>query len=156
FDETIAKTFAKYNKSTPVCKKKVYIIVPSSCECHASLEEADPRIHLVETIPRKYVNLAGTIKRPYSFDMYKFEENGEIYFFVGQYAAPVTCLNDMWKLKIAGLNERDMVKQARKFCHEIQNILSQKLVEEISQKCEVVFYDDSKYSLSEEMKRRLH
>ncbi|XP_062571123.1 uncharacterized protein LOC134233144 [Saccostrea cucullata] len=153
--ETIEKTLTNRNKSTTLCKKKVYIIVPSSCECHKSLEEADRRIHLVETIHPVYVNLAGNIQRKYNFDMYKFEENGKEYFFVGQYAAPATCLNDMWKLKIAGLNERDMVIQAKKFCHEIQNILNQKLVEEFAHKCEVVFYDDSKYTLSEEMKRRI-
>ncbi|XP_061171897.1 uncharacterized protein LOC133181398 [Saccostrea echinata] len=154
--ETIEKTLAKFNKSPSLCKKKVYIIVPTSCECHASLEEADPRIELVETIHPVYVNLAGNIRRKYSFDMYTFKDNGKEYFFVGQYAAPATCLNDMWKLKIAGLNEVNMVIQAKKFCHEIQNILNQKLVEEFAHKCEVVFYDDFKFSLSEEMKKRMH
>jgi hypothetical protein len=63
------------------------------------------------------------------------------FFFVGQYAAPVACLDDMWNMKIAGLNQRDMVKQASKFCHEIGNILNQKLVEEFAHRCEVVSYD---------------
>ncbi|XP_048746643.2 stimulator of interferon genes protein-like isoform X2 [Ostrea edulis] len=152
--ESIENVLIKHNRDPSLCKKKVYIIVPDSCECHASLHDADPRITKLETIHPVYVSLAGT-KRPYHFDMYTFEENGKEYFFVGQYAAPVTCLNDMWNLKIAGLNQKDMVKQASKFCHEIGIILRQKLVEKFAHRCEVVSYDDSKHSLTGEMKRRI-
>lgn len=62
------------------------------------------------------------------------------YVFVGQYAAAITCLDDMWRVKIAGLSEANKIEQARLFCREIQNILNQKLIE-YAHFCEIVSYD---------------
>lgn len=62
------------------------------------------------------------------------------FVFVGQYAAAVTCLDDMWRVRIAGLSEADKIIQAKIFCEEIQTVLAQKLIG-YAHYCEIVFYD---------------
>jgi hypothetical protein len=74
---SIEKALKEHKKDPSLCKKKVFIIVPDSCQCHASLSDEDPRITRLETIHPVYVSLAGT-RRPYHFDMYTFNENGEV------------------------------------------------------------------------------
>lgn len=68
------------------------------------------------------------------------------YVFVGQFAATITCLDDMWRVRIAGLSEADKIKQTRIFCHGIQNVLDQKL-SGYAHYCEVVSYDGEFHSL---------
>lgn len=151
--DSIIRALEKHNKSSSIYKEKVYILVPFSCDCKDKLSDADDSISYLDTIHPIYVDLSGN-SRKYSFDMYTFFDKNEEYVFVGQYAAAITCLDDMWKVKIAGLSEANKIEQARLFCREIQNILNQKLIE-YAHFCEIVSYDDRKYSLSKEMKRRL-
>lgn len=151
--DSIIRALEKHNKSSSIYKEKVYILVPFSCDCKDKLSDADDSISYLDTIHPIYVDHSGN-SRKYSFDMYTFFDKNEEYVFVGQYAAAITCLDDMWKVKIAGLSEANKIEQARLFWREIQNILNQKLIE-YAHFCEIVFYDDRKYSLSKEMKKRL-
>lgn len=151
--DSIIRALEKHNKSSSIYKEKVYILVPFSCDCKDKLSDADDNISYLDTIHPIYVDHSGN-SRKYSFDMYRFFDKNEEYVFVGQYAAAITCLDDMWKVKIAGLSEANKIEQARLFSREIQNILNQKLIE-YAHFCEIVSYDDRKYSLSKEMKRRL-
>lgn len=151
--DSIIRALEKHNKSSSIYKEKVYILVPFSCDCKDKLSDADDNISYLDTIHPIYVDHSGN-SRKYSFDMYTFFDKNEEYVFVGQYAAATTCLDDMWRVKIAGLSEANKIEQARLFCREIQNILNQKLIE-YAHFCEIVFYDDRKYSLSKEMKRSL-
>lgn len=151
--DSIIRALEKHNKSSSIYKEKVYILVPFSCDCKAKLSDADKIISYLDTIHPVYVDHSGN-SRKYSFDMYKFVDKDEEFVFVGQYAAAVTCLDDMWRVRIAGLSEADKIIQAKIFCEEIQTVLAQKLIG-YAHYCEIVFYDDRKYSLSEEMKRRL-
>ncbi|XP_065925261.1 uncharacterized protein [Magallana gigas] len=152
-DDSIFRALKRHNKSSSIYKEKVYILVPFSCDCKVRLSDADNIISYLDTIRPVFVDHSGN-RREYSFDMYTFFDKDEEFVFVGQYAATVTCLYEMWRVKIAGLSEADKIKQAKIFCEEIQTILAQKLIE-YAHYCEIVFYDDRKYSLSEEMTRRL-
>lgn len=151
--DSISIALEKHNRSSSIHREKVYILVPFSCDCKEKLSEGNPSVSYLDTIHPIYVDHSGN-SRKYSFDMYTFSDKDEEYVFVGQYAAAITCLDDMWKVKIAGLSEADKICQARIFCHEIQNVLEQKLID-YAHYCEIVSYDDRKYSVSEEMKRRL-
>lgn len=150
-ERVIAETLQKHNKRPTSCRKKLYLIVPKSCECNQTLTDKEPRIKLLDTTPPAYVDKSG---RKYTFDMYQFENNGREYYFVGQYPA-VSCIHDMYKTKKAGINEETMVTQARKFCEEITYILNRKESANFTNLCEVVFYDDREMSLITEMTKRI-
>lgn len=151
-EHAIAETLQKHNKRPTSCRKKLYLIVPKSCECNQTLTVKEPRIQLLDTTPPAYVDKSG---RKYTFDMYQFENNGREHYFVGLYPAAVACIHDMYKTKRAGVNEDTMVSQARKFCEEIANVLNHKVSANFTNLCEVVFYDDREMSLITEMTKRI-
>lgn len=151
-EHAIAETLQKHNKRPTSCRKKLYLIVPKSCECNQTLTVKEPRIQLLATTPPAYVDKSG---RKYTFDMYQFKNNGREHYFVGLYPAAVACIHDMYKTKRAGVNEETMVSQARKFCEEITNILNHKVSANFTNLCEVVFYDDREMSLITEMTKRI-
>lgn len=151
-ERVVEETLQKHNKSPTSCRKKLYLIVPKSCECNQTLTDKEPRIRLLDTTPPAFVEKDG---RKYTFDMYQFENNGREYYFVGLYPAAVACIHDMYKTKRAGVNEETMVSQAQKFCEEIANVLNHKVSASFTNLCEVVFYDDWEMSLITEMTNRI-
>lgn len=74
-ERVIAETLQKHNKRPTSCRKKLYLIVPKSCECNQTLTVKEPRIQLLDTTPPAYVDKSG---RKYTFDMYQFENNGRV------------------------------------------------------------------------------
>ena len=65
-------------------------------------------------------------------------------YFVGQYAAPVTCLDEMRGWGIAGVNQDTMSKEARRF-YEIVRRIMQQAVPKKAESCEFVFFDGKKF-----------
>lgn len=61
-------------------------------------------------------------------------------YFVGQYAAPVTCLQEMKTWNIAGVNLETMASEANRF-YEIVSQLMRNAVPEKAQYCEFIYYD---------------
>nr|XP_022287701.1 uncharacterized protein LOC111100289 isoform X3 [Crassostrea virginica]XP_022287702.1 uncharacterized protein LOC111100289 isoform X3 [Crassostrea virginica] len=150
--KVITETLKTLNMTPQTCREKLYLIIPKSCDCSQSLVEKDERIKFVKTTPETHI---GNLNRVYTFDLYKFEFEGKEYHFAGQYPAPVACLRRMYDLKVAGINERKMSSQVEKFCEEITTVLEHKMSEHFTNFCEIVFYDDRKLSLSEELARRI-
>lgn len=74
-ERVIEETLQKHNKSPTSCRKKLYLIVPKSCECNQTLTDKEPRIRLLDTTPPAFVEKDG---RKYTFDMYQFENNGRV------------------------------------------------------------------------------
>lgn len=67
-------------------------------------------------------------------------------YFAGQYAAPVTCLEEMEKLKIGGVNEVAKASEAKRFYELVSSIL-QKIDKEKAECCEIIYFD-GKFNLS--------
>ena len=61
-------------------------------------------------------------------------------YFVGQYAAPVTCLDDMKVFKIAGMTALTMELEAHRFYEIVRNLMENVLPEK-SKYCEFVYFD---------------
>lgn len=74
-ERVIEETLEKHNKNPTSCRKKLYLIVPKSCECNQTLTDKEPRIQLLDTTPPAFVEKDG---RKYTFDMYQFENNGRV------------------------------------------------------------------------------
>lgn len=147
-ERVIEETLEKHKKNPTSCRKKLYLIVPKSCEYNQTLTDKESRIRLLDTTPPAFVEKDG---REYVFNMYQFENNGREYYFVGQYPAALACIHDMYKKKRAGVSEETMVSQAQKFCEEIANVLNHKVSASFTNLCEVVFYDDREMSLITKM-----
>ncbi|KAJ8310192.1 hypothetical protein KUTeg_012057 [Tegillarca granosa] len=152
FTEKIDHQFEEKGIREHKCPKKLYILVPNSCNCPPSLEKADNRISKFHTYDAKYRNQTGTINRKYNFDIYKIEDaNQKVYYFIGQYAAPVQCLSEMNESKIAGLRDEEMCNEAVRFCEITKQILESPAAGECANRCELIYYDDSSRLLADVM-----
>lgn len=61
-------------------------------------------------------------------------------YFVGQYAAPVTCLGEMKEWKIAGVNDDTIGLEAERF-YGIVSQLMKNAAPDQAQFCEFIYYD---------------
>lgn len=61
-------------------------------------------------------------------------------FFVGQYAAPIACLDEMRGWNIAGVTAESMATEAKKFYEIVKDLMKQAVPDKV-QFCEFVFYD---------------
>ena len=68
-------------------------------------------------------------------------------YFVGQYAAPVTCLNEMRGWNIAGVTADSMATETYRF-YQIVSQLMEQAVPEKAKYCEFVFFDGMLFCIS--------
>ncbi|KAL5012901.1 hypothetical protein ScPMuIL_011452 [Solemya velum] len=121
---------------------KLHILVPRSCYCYPSLNDADSRITIAGTPEPISASRAGTIKRLYKNTIYKIEGKTEedTYYFVAEYATPVLSLYEMAESDEAGLSADEKLNQMKQFYTTLSHILS--VNPEFVQTCVLVPYDD--------------
>ncbi|CAG2223249.1 unnamed protein product [Mytilus edulis] len=83
-------------------------------------------------------------------------DNGRIeLYFVGQYAAPVTCLGEMKEWKIAGVNDDTIGLEAERF-YGIVSQLMKNAAPDQAQFCEFIYFDDTTHSLADIMEQEIN
>ncbi|CAC5401081.1 unnamed protein product [Mytilus coruscus] len=87
----------------------------------------------------------------------EFNEEMEFHelYFVGQYAAPVTCLEEMKDWNIAGVNDETMASEAERF-YEIVSQLMKNAAPDKAQYCEFIYFDDITHSLADIMEQKIN
>lgn len=75
--DSITRALEKHNKRSSIYKKKVYILVPFSCDCKAKVSDADSSILYLDFIHPIYVNHSGN-SRKYSIDMYTILDEDKV------------------------------------------------------------------------------
>lgn len=122
---------------------KLYILVPSSCYCYPSLENADNRMSVCKPGPETInASRSGNISRTYSNTVYRFqlENDKTTYFCCAEYATPVLSLYEMSQHEEAGLSVEDRHVQRRQFCATLNAILDRNPTFRAS--CKVIIFDD--------------
>ncbi|XP_076098679.1 uncharacterized protein LOC143068471 [Mytilus galloprovincialis] len=154
----ISAALSKENVSHFRCHEKLFIIIPKSCHADQTLKDKKDYQGRIQDFARtNSVNQSETGTRGFQCNIYKILTEGtneEDLFFIGQYAAPVTCLNEMRGWNIAGVTTESMATEAEKF-YEIVKDLMKQAVPDKAQFCEFVFYDDIHNSLAEIMEGKI-
>lgn len=144
------------------CPHKLYIIIPKSCDAGGELKERKGKQgRIVNFTKTKSIYPFGR-SRPYSCNVYKVnsqivlddasEEPG--LYFVGQYAAPVTCLDEMRSWKIAGVSDDTMSTEAERFFKIVKNLMEQAVPDKAGF-VEFIFFDDVNQSLADLMQEKI-
>ncbi|VDI08863.1 Hypothetical predicted protein [Mytilus galloprovincialis] len=138
------------------CPHKLYIIIPKSCNAGHVLEDNNGRIvNFTKTAPiYPFGNKRSVISNIYKVSSSSFFRKKELYF-VGQYAAPVTCLGEMKEWKIAGVNDDTIGLEAERF-YGIVSQLMKNAAPDQAQFCEFIYYDDTTHSLADIMEQEIN
>nr|XP_022290137.1 uncharacterized protein LOC111101815 isoform X3 [Crassostrea virginica] len=72
--EVITETLEGLNQPNDSCPKKLFLIIPKSCDIRKSVADKDDKIKEVKTMHATHY---GTSKRSYTFDMYKLRYEGK-------------------------------------------------------------------------------
>ena len=73
--EVITETLEDLNQPNDSCPKKLFLIIPKSCDIRKSVADKDDKIKEVKTMHATHY---GTSKRSYTFDMYKLRYEGKV------------------------------------------------------------------------------
>ncbi|CAG2202248.1 MITA [Mytilus edulis] len=152
----INAALSKKNVSNFRCQEKLFIIIPKSCHADQTLKDKKEYPGRIQNFAKtNSVNPSGP--RMYSSNIYKVLNDGtnEVdLFFVGQYAAPIACLDEMRGWNIAGVTAESMATEAKKFYEIVKDLMKQAVPDKV-QFCEFVFYDDIHNSLAEIMEGKI-
>ncbi|CAG2192902.1 unnamed protein product [Mytilus edulis] len=113
FEENAVKNFR--------CPHKLFIVIPKSCSAGNVLNDKQNDSGRIEDFSKLQLCI----------HLDQVEHSTEMYF-VGQYAAPVTCLQEMKTWNIAGVNLETMASEANRF-YEIVSQLMRNAVPEKAQ-----------------------
>ncbi|XP_052105593.1 uncharacterized protein LOC127738397 isoform X2 [Mytilus californianus] len=150
FEEKAVKDFR--------CPHKLFIVIPKSCSAGDVLNDKQNDPGRIENFSKTAAVYPFGPDRAFHCNIYKvspssFNMNEGLYF-VGQYAAPVTCLREMKTWNIAGVNLETMASEAKRF-YEIVSQLMRNAVPEKAQFCEFIYYDDMTHSLADIMEQKI-
>ncbi|CAG2199489.1 unnamed protein product [Mytilus edulis] len=123
FDEKAVKNFR--------CPHKLFIVIPKSCSTGKVLNDKQNDPGRIENFSETAAVYPFGPGRAFHCNIYKlspgsFNKNEGLYF-VGQYAAPVTCLQEMKRWNFAGVNQETMASEAKRF-YEIASQLMRNAV----------------------------
>ncbi|XP_076098682.1 uncharacterized protein LOC143068475 [Mytilus galloprovincialis] len=149
FEENAVKNFR--------CPHKLFIVIPKSCSAGNVLNDKQNDSGRIEHFSKTAAVYPFGPGRAFHCNIYKLSPgsfNNEEMYFVGQYAAPVTCLQEMKTWNIAGVNLETMASEANRF-YEIVSQLMRNAVPEKAQYCEFIYYDDMTHSLADIMEQKI-
>ena len=157
-DKGILPVLRKENVGAFRCPHKLYIVIPKSCEAGNVLQDMKHNQgRLINFAKTAAVYPLGT-ERPFHCTIYKLSTDDSLkeqgLYFVGQYAAPVTCLNEMRGWNIAGVTADTMATETYRF-YQIVSQLMEQAVPEKAKYCEFVFFDDINTSLADIMEEKI-
>ncbi|XP_063428355.1 uncharacterized protein LOC134711597 [Mytilus trossulus] len=140
------------------CPHKLFIVIPKSCSAGDFLHDKQNDPGRIENFSKTAAVYPFGPGRAFNCNIYKVSLSSvnmnEGLYFVGQYAAPVTCLQEMKTWTIAGVNQETMVKEAENF-YGIVSQLMRNAVPEKAQYCEFIYYDDMTDSLADIMEQKI-
>ncbi|XP_052105601.1 uncharacterized protein LOC127738401 [Mytilus californianus] len=144
--------------SNGICPHKLYIVIPKSCGAGGALkdkrEDTERIINFTKT-PDVFPFGPG---RRFSCNIYKVKAKDPAMdtglYFVGQYAAPVACLEEMKNWNIAGVDSETMGSEVYRF-YKIVTELVRNAVPKQAQYCEFIYFDDVTDSLADIMEQKI-
>ncbi|CAC5401079.1 TMEM173 [Mytilus coruscus] len=144
--------------SNGICPHKLYIVIPKSCGAGGVLKDKREDTDRIANFAKTADIFPFGPGRAFSCNIYKVKEKDPSMdtglYFVGQYAAPVACLEEMKTLKIAGVNSETMGSEAYRF-YKIVTELMRNAVPKLSQYCEFIYFDDDTDSLADIMEQKI-
>ncbi|XP_052105597.1 uncharacterized protein LOC127738399 isoform X2 [Mytilus californianus] len=152
----ISPAFERKGTKDFKCPHKLYIVIPKCCNAGDALKDKNGRIaNFTKTAAvHPFGNNRSVLCNIYKVSSSSFFMKKELYF-VGQYAAPVTCLGEMKDWSIAGVNDETMASEAERF-YRIVSQLMKNAAPEKAQYCEFIYFDDITHSLADIMEQKIN
>lgn len=148
--KNIEQSFEKKNISDYKCPETLFIIIPKSCDARGVMKDKNERITNFTTTPDIHP-FGGS--RPFSCQIYKITDRPDKYF-IGQYAAPITCLHEMKEWRIAGVTADTILSEAYSFYEIVKNLMES--ADPLKAKCcEFIYFDDEKESLADIIEKKI-
>lgn len=130
-------------KGIDVCPDKLYLLVPKTCKCPGKVEGRNVEDWYCF---EKLEDIQGGTNIVKSLNIYKIQDDNNIeskvYYFIGQYPAPLSCLYYMASSRLAGTDPVSTEREAKRFCDTLHSLLKGPVGEGLHTKCEFVFFDD--------------
>ncbi|CAC5401080.1 TMEM173 [Mytilus coruscus] len=142
--KNIEQSFKNKNISDYKCPETLFIIIPKSCDARGVVKDKNDRITNFTTTPDIFP-FGGS--RPFSCQIYKFTDHPDKYF-IGQYAAPITCLDEMKEWRIAGVTADTILSEAHNFYEMVKNLMESADPQK-AKYCEFVCFNDETESLAD-------
>ncbi|XP_071163205.1 uncharacterized protein [Mytilus edulis] len=144
--------------SNGICPHKLYIVIPKSCSAGNVLKDKRKDTQRIIDFAKTAAVFPFGRGRSFSCNIYKIRAHNSSVdmglYFVGQYAAPVTCLEEMKTWNIAGVTSETMGSEAERF-YEIVSQLMTNAVPDQAPYCEFIYFDDVADSLADIMEQKI-
>lgn len=139
-DKTV-REWRRVNNAEGRMSEKLFLFFPQSCRCRDSIADESPLIKHRGHLPIITKDRAGIIERQYKNTIYSVtDDNGEDYFFAGEYIGVIHTMFEMEQNATTGLQTREKYIQSMRFYLTVKRILDTD--PECSEKCKIVFYKD--------------
>ncbi|VDI25581.1 Hypothetical predicted protein [Mytilus galloprovincialis] len=148
--KNIEQSFKKKNISDYKCPETLFIIIPKSCDAKGVMKDKNDRISSFTTTPDIHPFGGG---RSFSCQIYQITDQPDKYF-IGQYAAPITCLHEMKEWRIAGVTADTILSEAYSFYEIVKNLMESADPQK-AKCCEFIYFDDEKDSLADIIEKRI-
>ncbi|XP_064614899.1 stimulator of interferon genes protein-like [Liolophura sinensis] len=138
-----------YSEYSRTISHKMFVFMPDSGRMLEKLE-AIPGVILAGTVDCEK-DEAGNIKRRYDSTVYRVQdtENGQAYYFVGEYLTPLAVIQDMESGQEAGLSTDAHAKQVSWLYRRLEEILNHEHAHELNGTWRLFRHDNSPKKISD-------